>query len=316
MPHSSGGGSSSGFTHSGGHGGGSSRSGVSRHYVEGATRYCYTSPRGRKKYYFVTEEKERSLPIFEFIFIPLILFVVFMLLKGMTEQLLFVPEKLNQEEYSSGVYVLDGTGIIDTAQLETAMQEFLDATGVSPAVEFVYADEVSGDLESYAYDRYVTLFGDECHWLIELALPHAFRDEARPKWRFEGMIGDDCYPAVSYKTEDMMTKTVEWQLLKANGQNIEQRLADAWSKMAKNAPRKQLNSESVAAGSFFLIFCALALRVLIGDCMEAWELRKAVAAPEPPAMAISFSRPKCIYCGAKYKPGRDERCPGCGARIN
>ena len=78
MPHSSGGGSSSGFTHSGSHGGGSSRSGVSRHYVEGATRYCYTSPRGRKKYYFVTEEKERSLPIFEFIFIPLILFVVFM----------------------------------------------------------------------------------------------------------------------------------------------------------------------------------------------------------------------------------------------
>lgn len=130
------------------------------------------------------------------------------------------------------------------------------------------------------------------------------------------MIGDDCYPAVSYKTEDMMTKTVEWQLLKANGQNIEQRLADAWSKMAKNAPRKQLNSESVAAGSFFLIFCALALQVLIGDCMEAWELRKAVAAPEPPAMKISFSRPKCIYCGAKYKPGRDERCPGCGARIN
>ena len=284
MPHSSGGGSSSGGSHGGSHGGRSTGSRVSRHYVEGATRYRYTNRRGKSSYYYVTGEPEKTPFVFLFISILILLAFIFILRNAMIDQILFYPEKLDTAGYSSGVTVSDRTGLMDTALLEDSMQEFLDATGVSPAVEFVYTDDVSGDLESYAYSRYVTLFDDERHWLIEISLPRGFRDAVRPKWRWEGMIGDECYPAVSSGTEDRLTKTVQFQLLMANGQNIEKRLANAWSEMARRAPKTQVNKEVAAAGCFFLAFSGAMLGVCVRTFREGWQLKHAVIDPEPPDM--------------------------------
>lgn len=234
---------------------------------------------------------------------------------------LFVPEKLNTAAYFSGVTVSDRTGVMETAMLEDAMQEFLDATGVSPAVEFVYKDEASGNLESYAYDRYLTMFHDEQHWLIELAVSRDFREKRWPKLQWEGMIGDDCYPSISSGTEEMFTKTVNKHLLRSNGQNIEQKLADAWSEMAVRAARTQVDTGALGAAAFFLVFFGLCNWVLVREYVRFKRLKKCVAlsetavSPERPGVRMSLRRPRCRYCGARYNPKTDERCPDCGARI-
>lgn len=324
MPHSSGGGSHSGGSHGGGsHHSYGSRSGngegpssvISRKSFSGATRYRYTTRSGRAGYYYVSGTPEKAPLAFVIIFGLVILFGAFMILRNTARNGVFLPKKLDPASYSSGVCVSDKVGLGNTAELENAMQQFLDATGISPAVEIIYDGVDLGNLEAYAHGRYTALFRDEYHWLIVLSLPRDFRSAEHMEWRWEGIIGDSCYPAVSDGMERKFTNIIQNHLKKADGQTVTSQLAAAWAEMANRAPRLQLAPTSAVTGAIGLAVCVLLLRTLINTYVQPVRLENAVPDPEEPAADPFTQLAECECCGAEYDPGTEERCPGCGASI-
>ena len=197
MPHSGGGGSHGGGSHGGSHGGSSHR--TSHHYFYGARRYRRHYRDGRPDEYFYSNGRPQKTSLFSIIFI--ILFgVVFsgLTFLGTSSS---IPKKLDEEYRRPNERVIDNIGIIeDTDELEDALEEFNDVTGICPIVYTMYVEDYVdryADLESFAYDKYVDSYLDEQHYLVVYAIPEdqvepfMSRQLEVPDFEFEVMQGDD-----------------------------------------------------------------------------------------------------------------------------
>lgn len=317
MPHSSGGGSFSGGSHFGGshssHSGSGSSSSrkLSRNPFAGAVRYRYITRRGRNRYYYALPNFQKT-PLIDVIIICAVMAFMAALSFIPVLDSIYEPQKLIPSVHFSGVTVKDRTDLIDRDVLTDPMQQFFEATGVSPAVEFVFDDEVTDDPVTFAYSRYTALFHDETHWLIEVMLPRDFREQASPEWRWEGMIGDNCYPAVSREMENRFTEIFQKHLEKASGADIEQRLADAWSEIAVKATQKQIDPDTVITCAIILFVCMLMIVLCIFSYRKERRLEIDVPDPEPSAAEPTGATVRCEHCGAEYDSERELRCPKCG----
>ena len=197
MPHSGGGGSHGGGSHGGSHGGSSHR--TSHHYFYGARRYRRHYRDGRPDEYFYSNGRPQKTSLFSIIFIMLF-GVVFsgLTFLGTSSS---IPKKLDEEYRRPNERVIDNIGIIeDTDELEDALEEFNDVTGICPIVYTMYVEDYVdryADLESFAYDKYVDSYLDEQHYLVVYAIPEdqvepfMSRQLEVPDFEFEVMQGDD-----------------------------------------------------------------------------------------------------------------------------
>lgn len=195
MPHSSGGGSHGGGSHGGGsHGGshGSGSSGVSRSYYPGSRRYRYHH-RGTTRYIYSKTDPSKAFSVGRLLigifYIPFIAVSIGMIssqAKAMTP----CSDKRIIIEDSAGV-------VYDKEELEQSLENFMDKSGVTPAV-FTLNNEnwmnSYNSLEDYAYDLYLSKFKDEKHWLIVYSTPV---DRNSNDWYWEGMQGDDTDPVLT-----------------------------------------------------------------------------------------------------------------------
>lgn len=194
------------------------------------------------------------------------LFLFFILITGLVgyatwDEGVFRPQPLERHFYS-GITISDETGALETAELESAMQDFLDATGVSPAVK-VITDTGDRRLAHCAYQSYHELFRDEEHWLVVLLLPEG--DDTA--WSWEGVIGDDCAPAISEYSERRFTKTVQRHLRRTDGGSIGQRLADAYAEFTETAMQPRPEPFPLVFGSLVTVLFILSALwpILVGS---------------------------------------------------
>lgn len=215
MPHSSGGGSHRGGLHGGGFHGSGFRGGFSmntsasrgndrKHIISsrrfaGARRYVYY--RRQKPHYFYSnynpaeKTKKTAMDLFFGIFLglfslPLLVFAIVTIYGALNRQ---EPGKMNMN-YDTRIEITDRAGILgDTEGLRTALEDFQDVTGITPAVVTVNNDtwmNYNGFLEGYAYDLYVGRFKDESHWLLVYSEPQNPEGDF-VDWYWEGMQGND-----------------------------------------------------------------------------------------------------------------------------
>ena len=196
MPHGGGGGSAGGGFHGGSHGGSGSRSNTISHtYFPGAKRYRYRKGNGQYDYVYM-----RHAPGKAEIITIVITFCAVIGLLGFSLVAIMLSDKIAPEKLK-GSYVspdshIEGYEYLDnTEDLEEALEDFEDLTGVCPVVYAVYNDDWEDykDLEDYAYDLYVDNYDDEEHFMIVYSID----PEDAGDWYWESMIGDD--------TDDILT---------------------------------------------------------------------------------------------------------------
>ena len=321
MPHSSGGGSHRGGSHSSSHRSHSSRrsgsgSASGRHvrssYFSGSRRFVYLH-RNTPTYIYADYDitKKRS-PLR---FLMLIFYLPFILGIGLIMRGTILPPQKLSADYNTAVVVKDGINVLDdTERLKSSLENFLGKTGITPAVFTVCNEEWQGkydSLENYAYDLYVNSFRDEKHWLIVYSEPK-MPDDDFSDWYWEGMQGDDTDSILTVNTADSFTLRLQ-HLLTDRSVSVNDALCDSFDELSDSIMKVKIDPTAILILMIFVGFIGVHAYLMVFHDPNR-KYRNAVECPiEQPAEA--FHEEKCPYCGASYMSGRDTRCPSCQALL-
>ncbi|MBO4592154.1 MAG: hypothetical protein J5684_06310 [Eubacterium sp.] len=197
MPHSGGGGSHGGGSHGGSHGGSSHR--TSSHYFPGSKRYRRHYYDGREDEYFYSNAAPRKSGLSGILFI--LVFGGFFIFAMLFSTFNSAPKKLEENYTRPSSRIIDNIDIIDNdSELEDALEEYNDITGICPVVYTMYVEDYiddCSDLETFAYEEYIREFSDERHYLLVYAIPenqlegYVSGEIKVPDFVWESMIGDD-----------------------------------------------------------------------------------------------------------------------------
>ena len=319
MPHSSGGGSHGGGFHggSGFHGSGtrgvnSNTRAYSHTYFPGAMRYVYYDRRHLPQVIYANRNPASWKPIPKVAYIAVaalwILISVVLILVGNR-----APHKLSAN-YDTAIRITDGAGVFSDAEeagLRTSLEAFREATGITPAVETVRHGDWQGhyiNLETYAYQLYVTQFRDEKHWLIVYSVPAAFEDRFED-WRWEGMQGDDTDGIITESVADRFGSTLQKQLTARDRYTPGQAIALAFDSLTPDIMARRTDPEAVGMLAVATVFFIVVLVAMVWYDRTGRKYAGAVKAPE------NLERVSCAYCGSPYIAGTVANCPNCGAAV-
>ncbi|MCR5742231.1 MAG: TPM domain-containing protein [Lachnospiraceae bacterium] len=320
MPHSSGGGSHGGGFHggSGGSGGGPSHR-VGNTYFPGARRYVYYDRRRHiPRYYYTNYDVSTVNPVKTMITtlaitIPLLLLMVFAFVTADEP-----PSPIYDNcRYNSEIY--DYADVIDNErEVLSAVNEFTAVSGIKVAIVTVnnetwYSDgwfsgSKSSQLEDYAYNLYVDMFGgDEYHWLIVYSEP-TNPDSNFNDWHWEGMQGDDTDSVLTEAKADIFNKTFNDYLLK---KDVGDAFADAFGYFS-NVIMTVTEEELVESYLIYGLITAIIIGVILFEVVlnKNWKLSKASE------FRANDKKIKCEYCSGEYVSGTVMKCPYCGAPVS
>lgn len=259
MPHSGGGGSHGGGSHGGSHGGSSSR--TSHTYFPGARRYRRHYTDGRPDEYFYTNGRPQKVTISGIAFLG-VFGVIFTSLMGIGLGST-VPKKLHEKYDRPDTRVYDTAGVIaDEDELEEVLEEYNDTTGICPVIYTIYTEDYQsgyGNLEDYAYDKYVSSYSDEQHYLVVYAIPEdqvepfLTREIEVPDFEFEVMMGDETDPIMTESIERSFVRNVQSNL--DNGCEVGETFTETF-KVVEKACDKAINSPFKISAFFPLIIVA------------------------------------------------------------
>ena len=330
MAHSSGGGSHGGGTHSGSHNHShshkSSSSGgrhggtsfdppvrISRRRFPGAREYVYYDRRG-DYHYIYTDSTPDAPDLAITVILSILILVIGLILVWFNMSIgLFVPQPINTSYYESGIYLESSLDIGNESVARDAMQDMLEATGVSPAVEVVDDSAWSAnytDLETFAFSEYYRLFDDESHWLIVISYPDETAADGFVDWKWEGIIGDDCESVINEEKEDQFTLTMQKYLLRSEQTGLGDSLASAYDEFTASALTPQYDIVFLVLSAVFALVTLLLIVLVIRKYIREKTCSKATKVPADATLQ------KCSHCGRPYVVGTTLICPGCGAPVS
>lgn len=324
MPHSSGGGSSSGGIFRGyssyaapsykGHSyraADGSRYRRSLTYFPGATRYRYYY-RGRNMYYYANMAPTSSSHGEIFIALIMIAVVIFL---AVVPKLLYAGFFKLSLDYNSQIVVEDNLNRVkNKTELLNCFEEFKKKTGITPAfITVSYNDytKVNASLEGYAKKAYLDRFSDEKHWLIVYS-------ESSSGWEFHGMQGNDTDYILNVEITDRFNYVFHRSLSKGHSPDMAYVLA-----LYDILPRlNTMLSFNVFIFLAVLIVIALFILPILDMTPKQKAMRNAVEAPEKKEKPMPVYMQKrgidvneqdtCSVCFNSYPKGMYEICPSCG----
>lgn len=283
MPHSSGGGSHGGGTHGGGSHGGSSGNHISHHYFPGSRRYRKHRP-GYPDEYIYASSKPQKPSIFVLILMVLIGgFIGYGTFSSVADEM---AVKLKPVYDTPDTHIEDNIGVIENYDdLEEALTDFEDITGICPVIYTVYNEDWQdgyADLESYAFSTYVDNYEDEQHFVIVYSIP---ADQAEdfisgdlevPDFSWEAIQGDETDPILTEGMFRHFSKVFHNNL--EDGVRPGQAFQEAFEVITRNAD-ETLNLKSpmsvismvlkcmpfIAVVGFFALAFFLVIRTFIRD---------------------------------------------------
>ena len=218
MPHSSGGGSSGGGFHSGGSSGSSNH--ISSHYFPGARRYRRYYSDGRPDEYVYANSKPGKTGIASLVIVALmgLIFIAASGFAAFSDRPKFLTPK-----YSDDPAIHDTVGVFeDEEELLELMKKYNKTTGICPVIFTVFDEEWNRDypsLEKYAFDKYVSNFKDEQHFVFVYSIP-AGDAKFNPgglvtstEFKWEAIQGDE--------TDNLLTESVFRRIGKAIQNDLE-----------------------------------------------------------------------------------------------
>ena len=333
MPHSSGGGSHSGGSHS--HSSSSHRS-SSRHSGGGSSsssrrRTSSTPFPGCRRYLYYRDNKPClvysnydvrkpemgsfivSIIICVFMFLPMAIASLFVIAKAFT-----VPNRIEYSKYKNKTpefVIEDNLGVLeDEANLERAMKDFYDETGVIPAVITISNDTWKEDynsLEAYAYDVSLNRFPDEYHWLIVYS--SAEKDNGFDDWHWEGMQGNYTDPILTPERTDDFTESLQVRLTQRSKYSVDDAIAATLDEYRPVMMKMVVNKSRLLGG---ILLIAMSILFIVPTLLT----NKPKKVPDyyknaVPCELKEVYQLSCNFCGGMYVVGMHNSCPHCGASI-
>ena len=326
MPHSSGGGSHGGGSHggshhsshssrsSGGRGGSSHRAGSTP--FAGATRYVYYR---HKKPCFVYSNyditKKNTLAN-----VVGIIFLIFMIAPILGIGILgacvsFEQPKKIYPPSNKDIIIDDQLGVIDNAgDLQDSLEEFYDQTGIVPVVITITNDTWKNEyptLERYAYNKYLSWFKDEKHWLIVYSAET--KEDGFDDWYWEGMQVNDTDPVLTEAKTKKFNDEVQKMLLQREKYSVGEVFENAFDSLNSYVMNKTWNKPvfftSISVSGIFLLFIVwIAISTL--KPVQTSYYHKAILCDDK-----LVDQEKCEYCGGIYVVGLHTTCPHCAAPL-
>lgn len=272
MPHSSGGGSHGGGSHGGGHHGGSHGSSdystrTSSRSFRNSRKYTYYH-RGTQKYFYAGTDFKPGFQISKLVvLLPLVLIGLFLLYRE-------IPHIPSYSDHK--IVIKDEAKVISNEdKVMSELKAFQTKTGITPSVITIYNEVWMGSsysLEDYAYNRYLSEFSDEMHWLIVYSQPDVKQDK-RMYWYWEGMQGD--------KTDSVLTVSAangfnsDFQRYLNENESFDDALTKSFAELTDGISMKPAWEDLV----FPLFILAMAAVKLISILYQAIKYRNAVPAP-------------------------------------
>lgn len=347
MPHSGGGGSHSGGSHSSSHssGGGSHSRGPSYRasstpFAGSRTYIVYNNTSSPRVVYSnnpnyqegVSKNAYYGTAIFcSFFIIPGIIAVLiaigtFLSAFSFGYKKTKIPDYVNQSivvsDMDNHLHEQEKDDLIET------LTEFRDETGIIPSITFVedkdWYQDYYGDTENFAYNEYITKFPDEYHLLVVYSYSDVNQDTGFNEYYYHTMWGDDLGKTAKEKDENKLLKLLERNLAIANGKNVGDAFNTTFTEYLSYFKKKTISIDTVRiATAFFgvcwgLVFGGSGLAVLLGT-------RKAYLATEKDNTKVYEVKgtptiKKCEYCGRGYVVDEngipcEQVCRGCGAPL-
>ena len=331
MPHSIGGSSHSGGSHSsshsshsshssGGSGGSGSSKRTSSQPFAGSKRYLYYE--GSKPYFVYSNYDIRKRTdgnifvwIIEFMFILLPFILTF---SALAIKQINVPKKVDYFKNRSVEYVIeDNAGVIkDEKKLKKSLKEFYKETGVVPAVITVNNDAWNTNyknLEKYAFDLYVNRFKDEYHLLIVYS--EAVKDDGFNDWYCEEMAGDNTGRVITDRIGSDFNNALYKNLLQREKYSVDEAIAATFDEYTPKMMKVSLNNPFLFFGFLFVVMLLLA-----GSAMTLLYALHKDKVPEKYKKAVpcdlnAVYQGSCNFCGGLYIVGMHTECPHCGAAL-
>lgn len=339
MPHSSGGGSSHGGSHSGGgsfhsSGGGSSHGGSSSgssapkpevysHYAPG--RHVYVRYDGGVPRYMYGNYSYGRMRRGNIVGVVIgLVFAAFLAAAFVIPGIGYIiadfrpPARLTSGE--EPVIIVDETGAFtdaEEADIEDAAERYYDLTGI-PIYIHVISEETfeaaeKDSLEVYAYYDYVRNFSDESHWL--LVLEDVDRDAG--EWEFEGMQGDDTDEWLTYEATDEFNDDLTSALWRSDG-TYGEAFATAIDELADRG--FSVDWDDIGETALIIAFPTLTAVVIVACSISELKENKKTADQlkgyhEVKTEAMGQNGPvlvTCPWCGGTYVFG-ETSCPHCNA---
>ena len=274
MPHSSGGGSHGGGSHGGHHGGyhGSSdnrdnSTRTSSRPFRNSRRYTY-SHRGMQRYFYAGTDFKPGFQVSKFLtLIPLILIGAFLLYRA-------IPHIPSYSDHN--IVIKDEANVISNEdRIISELKAFQTKTGITPSVITIYNEEWmenSYSLENYAYNRYLSEFDDEMHWLIMYSQPNV-KLAKREYWYWEGMQGDKTDSVLTVSAANSFNNTFQSYL--SDNESFDDALTKSFAKLTN-----EISLKPALEDLFFPLFIlAMALLRLATIVYQSVKYRDAVPAP-------------------------------------
>ena len=270
MPHSSGGGSSGGGFHGGSSG---SSNHISTHYFPGARRYRRYYSDGRPDEYVYANSKPGKTGLSSLIIIALmgLIFIGAAGFAAFSERAKFIVPK-----YSDDPAIYDDVGVFEKKEdLLDLMKKYNQTTGICPVIYTTFDEEWNKDyasLEKYAYDKYVSNFSDEQHWVFVYSIP-ATAAKFEPgglvtssEFKWEAIQGDETDLIITESAFDTIGRAIQKDLEAGKGPEkafvtgFEKALSSAESKLNPNPVKMIINTVVnclpllITAGIFIPLF--------------------------------------------------------------
>ena len=292
MPHSSGGGSSGGGFHGGSSGGGGSR--VSTHYFPGARRYRRYYSDGRPDEYVYATSKPTRTGVSALIILALmgIIFMGSTLFAAFTDRPRFIAPV-----YSDEPSIHDVVGVMDEKDKEellSLIKEYNKLTGICPVIYTTFDEEWNREyknLEKFAFDKYVSNFSDEQHWVFVYSVPvdasefHPGGIVTSSEFKWEAIQGDETDPIITESAFKNIGRAIQKDLEAGKGPGPA--FITGFNKAISSAENK-LHPKPVAAvfGTIiklvpFLLVAGIFIPLFI-YCLKSYKKDKAMSCEEVP----------------------------------
>ena len=175
---------------------------------------------------------------------------------------------------STEIIIKDEADVItsqDESELRTVLRDFYKKSGVVPSVITVEDTKWQGDIENYAYTRYLSEFTDEMHWLIVYSDPSA---------SFEAMQGDNTDAVLTEDVGDIFKNRLRTNLNDKNT-GVGASVSNAFETIMPLISKPSLFDRLASLGPAIFLFLFVGFHAFFMAGLYDLKYKRAVYDPDP-----------------------------------
>jgi hypothetical protein len=175
---------------------------------------------------------------------------------------------------STEIIIKDEADVItsqDESELRTVLRDFYKKSGVVPSVITVEDTKWQGDIENYAYTRYLSEFTDEMHWLIVYSDPSA---------SFEAMQGDNTDAILTEDVGDIFKNRLRTNLNDKNT-GVGASVSSAFETIMPLISKPGLFDRLISLGPALFLFLFVGVHAFLMSGLYELKYKRAVYDPDP-----------------------------------